>query len=154
MLKTRHIMALGGVSALLFAFAPAAMAVDVNGNVVGGTLSQSVSVPGLGGSATGSPGPWTATLQQSGNTSATYSPNIAISAEEGTGASWTDTVTSTQYVGSGTASGFSFGGSGDSSLATAPVTETSTLSGLTLVAAAGTDSFVGTAGTDSGTVAV
>jgi len=145
MLKPQHIMALGGVSALLFAFAPAAMAVDVTGQVNGGTLSQTVGAPNLGSS---SASPWVTTLVSTGNASATYVQPISIGADQGTGQNWTDTVTSTNYVGStgaALAASFSFGASGDSSIPTA-TDETSTLSNVTLTAQALSDSFVGTAG--------
>jgi hypothetical protein len=158
MLKPQHIMALGGVSALLFAFAPAAMASDVsvNGNVTGGSLSQVVGSPNMGTSAT----PWQVLLNKDGNATTSYIQPIAIGADEGTGAAWQDTVTSTNYVGAtgaALAASFSFGGSGDSSLGFSPTSgapndETSTLSNVVLTPQALSDSFVGSAGGPDGTV--
>src|ERR1039458_1374306 len=154
MLKSRHIMALGGVAALLFAFAPAAMATPsptgtatVDGTVGAGSLSQTVGAPvnpawqvTLGGTDGGG-----------GNQTATYVQTINPSNDLGSGAAWTDTVSSTSYVGianpSGATSGaltpngsttpFSFGKSGDSSLLTAATDETSTLGSASITAVTG-----------------
>jgi len=154
MLKTRHIMALGGVSALLFAFAPAAMATPsptgtatVDGSVGAGSLSQTVGTLAdpawsvqLGGLAGGG-----------GNQTATYVQTINPSNDLGSGQDWQDTVTSTNYVGisdAALAHTFSFGASGDSSITPAATDEISTLGSASITpvtSARGNDSFVGTA---------
>jgi len=158
MLNTRHIMALGGVSALLFAFAPAAMATpsptgtdNVFGGVTGGSLSQTV---GADGGSIGSPA-WSVTLGGTngggGNQTAAYVQNINPSNDLGTGQAWTDTVSATSYVGvSGAAQAhaFKFGASGDSSI-TGATDETSTLGAAPITSvtggSSGNDSFLGTA---------
>ncbi len=142
MLKPRHIIALGGVSALLFAFAPAAMAssdVPVYGSVTGGALSITPATPvnvtspvGPNGVAT----PWSTTLVTTGNpTSAQYTETVGTYDDRGTGAGWNETITSTEYTGINGAAAtetngtgpFEFGNSGDSSLASPSIPETSTI---------------------------
>jgi len=152
MLKPRHIMALGGVSALLFAFAPAALAanVDVYGQVNAGSLSiNPISVtngPGtpntFDGAANGPAAPWQTTLVTTGNTAASYSEVVGAYDDTGSGAGWHTTITSTEYTGvsgaaltqNGNDGGvpFEFGNTGDSSLTTGPsIAEASTLGGIT-----------------------
>jgi len=122
MLKPRHIMALGGVSALLFAFAPAAMAsgctatggppatcstsVNVYGNVGAGSLSiNPLSVTNVSGNpatnnglANTSATPWLTTLATGGNTSASYQEVVGAYDNTGSGAGWNATITSTEYT--------------------------------------------------------
>ena len=150
MLKTRHIMALGGVSALLFAFAPAALAssVDVYGQVNAGSLSiNPISVTNVSGNPATNNGlanalatPWETTLVTTGNTTASYSEVVGAYDDTGSGAGWRAQITSTEYTGvSGNALTqggnaptvpFEFGASGDSSLAGA-TDEVSTVGSIT-----------------------
>jgi hypothetical protein len=153
MLKPRHIMALGGVSALLFAFAPAALAsssVDVYGQVTGGSLSLNpISVtngagnPGTNdGLANGLATPWETTLVTTGNTAASYSEVVGAYDDTGSGAGWHATITSTEYTGvngaAATQNGndggvpFEFGNTGDSSLGAGgpSIAEASTLGAI------------------------
>ena len=126
MLNPRHIMALGGVSTLLFAFAPAAMAapidagtcpgpsvpggvtncnVDVYGQVNAGSLSITPQQPvntGTDSGANAVGNPWNTTLVTTGNpASAQYSETVGTYDDTGSGAGWHTTITSTEYTGIG-----------------------------------------------------